>query len=251
VRRGRKIKRAMLAVVVGGALASAFGPVASATAIPPTVGSQWVSGVTPTDATLNAEINPNGLLTKYKLQLDTTGRFRFFQSDSCPLHPPGVGCAQVIVGGDPLGSGLVQPVEYSLSAGFESQHVSVNMGDIGALLQLDTTYYYRAIAANGFGFVYGPTQTFVTPSALASLGDLTPDESPALPKDGVPVTTGGSGATAGLPTDDVGRGARQRPRRAGCQVRHGRRSVRRVVRGSSSRATVRIRGRARAGCARG
>jgi hypothetical protein len=219
----------------------------------PTIGDQWVTDVTSTDATLHAEINPNGQQTPYELQIDTTGNFRFFQTSSCPLRFAPFVCLTVIVPGDPLSPGLVQPPEFMLPAGSVSQHVSVNMGSIGAFLQPETTYYYRALAANGFGFVYGPTQTFTTPSASTVIVDLIPpDEPPTMPEDGELVTTVGSGTTADIPlADDVGDGVRQRSRRAaGCKVRHGRRAMRRVARESSSRARPHIRGRARAGCAR-
>jgi hypothetical protein len=137
----------------------------TAAASPPTIDSESVTGITPTNATLNAEINPNGLLTKYKLQIDTTGNFRFFQADSCPLHPPGIVCAQVILAGEPLPPGLVEPPESTLPAGTESQHVSVNLSSIGAILQPGTTYHFRVIATNNGQIVQGPDQTFTTTSA--------------------------------------------------------------------------------------
>lgn len=134
----------------------------AATAAPPTIENQWVSDITSTDATLNATINPNGLLTKYKLQIDTTGNFDFFQTDGCPLHPPGIVCTAAIVPGEPLPPGLIEPPESSLPAAYGGQHVSVNLASIGATLQPDTTYHFRAIAANGFPIVEGPDLTFTT-----------------------------------------------------------------------------------------
>jgi len=130
----------------------------------PTIDAESVSKVTANNAILEADINPHGLQTVYKLQIDTTGNFKFDQNDSCALHPPGIFCAQVIIQGDPLPSGLVEPPESSLPASFESQHVSVNLGSIGAVLQPNTTYHYRAIAANSRGFAYGADKTFTTPS---------------------------------------------------------------------------------------
>jgi hypothetical protein len=135
----------------------------AAVAAPPSIGAQWVTGVTPTNATLNAEIDPNGLPTAYKLQIDATGNFSFFQTDGCVLHPPGVLCTQAIVPGDPLPPGLVEPPESSLPAATESQHVSVDLSTLGATLQPGTTYHYRAVAANGLPIVEGPAQTFTTP----------------------------------------------------------------------------------------
>lgn len=158
----------MLVTAVGLVLACFGSSVSAALASPPTIDEEWVTGVTPTSATLNAEINPSGLLTKYKLQIDTTGHFNFNQNDSCVLHPPGIVCAQVLINGEPLPPGLVEPPESSLAASFESQHVSVNMASIGATLQPGTTYHYRAIAANGTGSAFGPDLTFTTPSGTGT-----------------------------------------------------------------------------------
>lgn len=163
-----------------------FAGIASAAA--PSISSQSVTNVSVSNATLNADINPNGLLTKYKLQIDTTGNFKFFQTDSCPLHPPGIGCAQVIVPGDPLAPGLVQPPEFTLPEGTESQHVSVNLASIGATLQPSTTYHFRPIAANGNGFSFGPDQTFTTPSEEEALGSEMGSSEPDLVKSSSGIT---------------------------------------------------------------
>jgi hypothetical protein len=144
----------MLGVVLA-ALTLAVGPMSVANAAPPTIWQQWVSDVTSSDATLHAEINPGGLQTSYKLQLDTTGNFNFYQSNSCLLYIPGMFCLEVIVPGDPLPEGLVQPPEFSLPASSDNQHVSVSMSSIGATLQPETTYHYRAVAGNTDGIVYG------------------------------------------------------------------------------------------------
>lgn len=162
---------------------------ARSVAVAPSIDAQWVTDVMPSDATLNAEINPNGLLTYYELQIDTTGNFKFFQNTSCPLkHAPMI-CLQVIVPGDPLPPGLVQPPESTLAAGFGAQHVSVNMASISATLQPETTYYYRAIAANGFELVEGPTQTFATPSGedLPKEGESGAPETPVIDEGPGPV----------------------------------------------------------------
>lgn len=157
----RRFRAATAVVVVFGALLVCGGVAGAA---PPVIVSQSVTAVTPTDATLNADINPNGLLTKYKLELDTTGRFRFRQTSSCPLYPPGVVCAYVFFSGDPLASGLVQPPEFTLPASAEDQHVSLDLASIGATLQPGTTYHFRAVAANNYAFVYGSDLTFTTPA---------------------------------------------------------------------------------------
>jgi hypothetical protein len=150
------------------------GPPPSA-AEPPTILSQSASNVTTTDVTLEAEIDPNGRDTVYELQIDTTGNFSFYQTSSCALNVPGVGCTTEVVPGDPLAPGLVQPPEYTLPASDEPQQVSLNMAGIGTVLQPGTTYHYRAIAANGEQIVEGPDQTFTTPSP-----DVTPPGQPPV-----------------------------------------------------------------------
>jgi hypothetical protein len=202
--------RLWIYVVSLAAVASLAGPVGAVTAAAPSIEAQWVAGVTSTDATLHAEINPNGLQTHYKLQIDTTGNFKFDQNDSCPLHPPGIFCAQVVLPGDPLPPGLVQPVEYTLPAGSESRHVSVNMASIGATLQPGTTYHYRAIAANESSFlVEGDAQTFTTPAEPEPpTGESEPEseaiedifEIPADDLKKAPGDQGGFGAIVDQPT---------------------------------------------------
>ena len=159
-----RISQAMIVVglVAVGSLAWTASALAASTA-PPTIESESVSHITEHDAILSARIDPNGLATAYKLQIDTTGNFKFDQSDSCVLHPPGIACAQVVIEGEPLPEGLVEPPEGSIPAGYETQQVSVDLASIGATLQPDTTYHYRAIAANDASVVEGPDQTFTTP----------------------------------------------------------------------------------------
>jgi hypothetical protein len=157
--------RASTLAAVAGVIFTCFGAFANvAIGAAPTIDNEWVTNVTSTNATLNAEINPNGLETVYKLQIDTTGHFKFFQSDSCVLHPPGIACLQVVIAGEPLAPGLVEPPESSLPASSESQHVSVEMASIGATLIPGETYHYRAITANGNGTAYGENLTFIASS---------------------------------------------------------------------------------------
>ncbi len=158
------MKARLKTFVLTGACCAALASPVVASAAAPAVDAQWVAGVTSTKATLHAEINPNGLEAKYMLQLDTTGKFKFHQNDGCVLHPPGTFCTMAIVEGDPLPPGLVQPTEHTLDASNDSQHVSVSMASIGATLQPNTTYHYRAIAANSKGFTFGQAQTFTTPT---------------------------------------------------------------------------------------
>lgn len=134
----------------------------TAVALPPSIESESATNVTADNATLRADINPNGLTTQYMLQIDTTGHFKFFQNDGCILHPPKIACPFHVVEGEPLPPGLVEPPEASLPAVFGARQVKANLADIGATLQPNTTYHYRAIASSGGQLVEGPDQTFTT-----------------------------------------------------------------------------------------
>ena len=112
------------------ALAALLGSAGAAVAVPPTIDREWVTEITENDAVLHAEINPGGLYTKYKLQIDVTGNFDFDQNDSCELHPPEVGCGEVMEPGEPQPDGLAQPPEKDLAASDESQHVSATVGTL-------------------------------------------------------------------------------------------------------------------------
>ncbi len=157
-----------LAVIALAALASLGWTASASASSPPTIESESVTNVTQHNATLNAEINPNGSLTKYKLQVDTTGAYNFYQADCGVLHVPGFVYCQHVTPGEPLPPGLVEPPESSIPAGTGGQQVSVNLASIGATLQPGTTYHYRAIAANGASVIEGPDQTFTTPSEPSS-----------------------------------------------------------------------------------
>lgn len=131
----------------------------------PTIVSESATAITPSDATLNAEIDPRGEETTYRFQIDTTGHFKFDQEDSCLLHPPGIVCAQEVIAGEPLPAGLLEPPEQSLPAVEGPQKVSVDLNAIGATLQPSTTYYFRVIATHDDGrIVKGGTETFTTPA---------------------------------------------------------------------------------------
>ena len=146
------------AVLVVAACALLAGP-ASAAAAPPTIESEWVTGVTEHNAVLHATINPNGTLTQYKLQFDESGTYHFYHPDCGVLHVPGLAYCQHVTPGDER----IEPPEGSIPAGGDAVEVSVDLASIGATIEPNTTYHYRAIAANGAPEVEGPDQTFTTP----------------------------------------------------------------------------------------
>ncbi len=146
------------AVLAAAACALLVGP-ASAAAAPPTIESEWVTGVTEDNAVLHATVNPNGTLTQYKLQFDESGTYHFYQPDCGVLHVPGLAYCQHVTPGDER----IEPPEGSIPAGNGAVEVSVDLASIGATIEPNTTYHYRAIAANGAPEVEGPDQTFTTP----------------------------------------------------------------------------------------
>jgi len=146
---------------------------------PPSIESESVSNVTPTDATLEAQINPNRLYTAYEFQIDTTGNYTF-PLRGCPLPLPGDPVCDPLGGSETLPSGLLEPSPTYLAAGSGDQFVSLDLASIGAMLQPATTYHYRVIASNGGQNVDGLDQTFTTPSTGApsieseSVSNITP-----------------------------------------------------------------------------
>jgi hypothetical protein len=180
------------------------------TATQPTISGESVTDVTSDDAILRAAIDPGGLVTAYELQIDTTGQFKFDQFDSCLLHPPGLVCAEIVIPGEPLPAGLVEPPESRLAAGFGEQPVSVDLATIGGVLRPETTYHYRAIAANGPTPVIGPALTFTTsPEEPASA----PPEEPAEEPEDLPEgSEAGGGDEVFLSPDTAGPGEVQNER---------------------------------------
>jgi hypothetical protein len=147
----------------------AWGLTASARASSePVIESEYVSNITPTDATLNATISPNGLHTVYEFQIDTDASYNYTQM-VCPLPVPGYAQCMAIGVGEPLPAGLVEPSPEEMPAGLQGgQTVSLDLASIGATLQPGVTYHFRVIAANTSDgqVVYGPDQTFTTSDGL-------------------------------------------------------------------------------------
>lgn len=110
--------------------------------------STFASAVSATAATLNTEINPNGVMTTYRFQ---------YVSDSAFALSGYATAAEVPAGGETIGSGT-SPVSRSLQL----------QG-----LAPSTTYHFRVVAENSLGTVEGPDRTFTTQPA--GLGFLLPD----------------------------------------------------------------------------
>ena len=107
----------------------------------PTIESESVSNITPTDATLQARIDTEGLPTLYQFHL----------SSICG----GKGVCLVVVN-YPLPSGL-------LLGSFIDQSVSLDLNTAGVTLRPGGTYTYSVSATSSAGTTESPAQTLTTP----------------------------------------------------------------------------------------
>jgi hypothetical protein len=98
----------------------------------PSVDGESSSGVTQTDATLQAQINPNNQPTTYQFQYGTDTNYA---GGTVPVSPGSVG------------------------SGFGEQPASAQ---ISGALAPNTTYHFRVVATNATGATAGPDQTMVT-----------------------------------------------------------------------------------------
>jgi hypothetical protein len=164
-----------------------------ALAQPASIDSESVSQITANDATLEAEIDPNGAYTGYEFQVDVDGSYDFTQP-VCPFSLPGIAECETIAVGEPLPAGLAEPPPGYLGAELGAESVSLDLASIGATLEPATTYHYRVLVANSGETVVGSDQTFTTamgPSPASSGSS----EAPATPQaPAVPVTDGQVGA---------------------------------------------------------
>ncbi len=158
----KRMSSAIVLVVLGSLVwtASAFADSA------PVIESELAANITQTDATLEAQIDPNGAYTGYEFQIDTNSSYNVPRA-ACPFDLPGYAECDVLATGEPLPPGLVEPSPAYIPASSGGQSVSLDLASIGATLQPGTTYHYRVIASNGGSVVTGPDQTFTTPAATA------------------------------------------------------------------------------------
>lgn len=110
--------------------------------LPPSIEGESVSHVTQNDATLEAQINTEGLETSYQFRLES----------GC--LPP-LACAAITI--YPLPSG-------KLLGSFVDQSVSLDLNSAGVTLKPGVEYAYSVTAASAAGTVTGGEQRFTTPS---------------------------------------------------------------------------------------
>lgn len=163
-----RFARRSLIAVASVVLSAAVLPAVAAAAGPPTIGNAWSYGVTQTDATLEAEINPQdpaaGLYYQFQVVPDPS---EFQPELLCPPEQdwrPLDGC-----GGTSSATAL--PLGF-IPGATESRAAKVDLNDAGMTLQPDTTYHYRVLAARKVATedtiqwegpaVVGPEETFTT-----------------------------------------------------------------------------------------
>jgi hypothetical protein len=154
----------------------------------PSILSESVSGITPSNAELEAEIIPGvpgeefevigGAWYQFQLALDPA---EFWPEVTCPEEPPEspIQCLGPwgVPGGPPPQASIERrpgdlPTD-RLSKSTTASSVSLDLGSVGVTLQPNTTYHYRVIAVEDTTGVdtyvwatppvYGPDQTFATP----------------------------------------------------------------------------------------
>jgi Divergent InlB B-repeat domain len=159
--RGRWSLRIGAAIPV--VLALLLSPSAAFATGAPLIEEESVSGITSTNATLKARINPNGFRAHYQFQI-VTDPDEYASEILCPEPPRGLSLC------------IGEYAEGPLSIGFifkEVTTVSRDLSSEGVTLQPGTTYHYRVLAARAIPsedtiewitpIFYGADQTFTTP----------------------------------------------------------------------------------------
>jgi len=152
----------------------------------PVIESESLSHLTSTDATLEAQINTEGLETTYEFQL---------LRHLCPPGTEPLGC-KAMIQKVPLPSG-------SLLGSFVSQTVSLDLNSVGVTLYPDTEYDYRMVVTSAAGKAEGSSQTFVTPEdgvqpLSASNATSSPSGGSQSGTSSTPAGSGGSSSTPGV-----------------------------------------------------
>jgi hypothetical protein len=160
--------RNSLIAVIGVLLSAVVLPAATLAATPPAVQSTWVSGVSQSDATLDAVINPEnaGIGAYYQFQVATDAS-ELLPEIACPPEAdwrPLDGCDGTL-------APSALPIGF-IEHGTEGRSVSLDLADAAVSLQPDTTYHYRVLAGRKVPTedtlqweepaVLGPEQTFTT-----------------------------------------------------------------------------------------
>jgi len=163
----------LCAVAVGALmLASMLGVSTASASTPPTIESESVSGVTGTNAILEAQIDPHESNAYYQFQLvENTGEYA--SEILCPEPPePGPLCL-----GPPAAGAL--PIGFLFEGEMQA---SLKLSSAGVTLTPGATYHYRVIAATAIQTedtieweeptVFGEDKTFTTPQEASLTVDI-------------------------------------------------------------------------------
>jgi hypothetical protein len=187
-RYGRRVRRRTVGFVAFAvALVAVLGgiPAVAGAASPPSIDSVSVSGITNSDATLEAEINTEGFESTYEFHLQ--------EAPLCfEANPP---CERPQREPPTLPSG-------KLLGSFVDQSVSADLNSAGVSLSPNEHYEYWVTATNTAGTVTGPARDFTAPERPTSLNAaITP------PSGGGSSSASGSrvpGSSASRPTPSAG-----------------------------------------------
>jgi hypothetical protein len=157
---------------------SAYGELkmfSTAAASPPSIESVSVSNITPTDATLEAQINTAGLETSYEFNLAT---------------PPCLSGCEHLQFGFPLPSG-------KLLGSSVTQSVSLDLNSAGVTLTPGQHYEYWVTATNAAGTAttLSEEKTFAATGAAQTFPAAVPAQGGQPPSDIAPSGSGGSSST--------------------------------------------------------
>lgn len=173
----RRSSRVFLAILLCvGLLSAAFGVgTAAASPSPPSIEGESVSGVTPTDATLEAVVDPQGAAhgVFYQFQLLPDPGEAPTELACPPSPPPGYSAC---IG--PQSSGAL-PIGFASGAGPHS--VTLELSSAGVTLTPGHTYFYRLLVAPAKPTedsveweppaVVGSSESFTTPEPPSILGE--------------------------------------------------------------------------------
>jgi hypothetical protein len=148
--KGRSCRHPLATLAVLGLFASAvLAPTANAAA--PTITAVWASQVQPTNARLNAEVNPNGKQSSYHYDYLTRAAY---EANVAGAKDPFTGASRLPTLGDTIIGGTaptaISPLAFPLAP--------------------DTAYRYRLVIKNSDGTTTGPTRdlrTYPSPTAFA------------------------------------------------------------------------------------
>jgi hypothetical protein len=151
LRRGR-----LLTALLSFAVSVAMWPGGAFASGPPTIPAVWVTGVTSTSAVLRAEVNPEGLATRYHFEYLTLTDYEANVADG---HDAFAGARAA-----PSAAGV------GLSAGTATIPVGFTLIGPANPLTPGTAYRYRVVATNGAGSIASSARAFRTPSIGAGQG---------------------------------------------------------------------------------